>query len=246
MTETPRTAISASGKTNPGRTGLACIILAAATLGTFCLATGFGVLHAGRAVAQALVHLRKFGAAGWLIFVLLQTGIALVGFLPASLLGLAAGAIYGIALGFGLSATGVALGAALAFLLARSALRPGIARTMDRNPKLRRLDAAITRDGWRLVLLMRVSPLMPFSLTSFALGLSGIAFRPYMLGTLASLPALLLYVVLGALGAHSLSLIGHDGDTTKLTLLAAGLVATALLTLRLGWLIRRSLGPEVK
>jgi uncharacterized membrane protein YdjX (TVP38/TMEM64 family) len=65
----------------------------------------------------------------------------------------------------------------------------------------------LAQDGWRLVCVLRVSPVMPFAMTSYALGLTGISQRAYLLGTLAALPALLGYVTVGALaGMTSCSL----------------------------------------
>jgi uncharacterized membrane protein YdjX (TVP38/TMEM64 family) len=216
------------------------------------IAAGFAILAAALALSLAggttwaarilgwLDRLRALGALGWVIFVVLQTLVALIGFLPASLLGLAAGAVYGIALGFGLSSIGVLLGAGAAFSLARSALRPAIVRLVARRDGLRRFDAAIMRDGWRLVLLMRVSPVMPFSITSFALGLSGIGWRDYALGTLASLPALALYVTLGALGVQGITALRTGPGWVHLVLIGAGLAATLVLTLRIGQLVARA------
>lgn len=185
--------------------------------------------------------LRGFGLLGWIGFVLLQALVAMIGFLPASLLGLAAGAIYGVTLGFGLAAVGVMLGAIGTFGLARSFMRDAIVRLVAGRAGFRRIDDALTSDGWRLVLLMRISPIMPFSLTSFALGLSGMRSRAYLLGTLASLPALLLYVVLGSLGARSLAAAHHGAHDIALALLGIGILATGVMTARIGHLVARAL-----
>jgi uncharacterized membrane protein YdjX (TVP38/TMEM64 family) len=106
---------------------------------------------------------------------------------------------------------------------------------------LARLDGAIAADGWRLVALLRVSPVMPFSLTSYALGFSGITLRDYMLGTLASLPALLGYVAIGALGGWGAGLSHGPQHGIHLALLALGTVATLGLVLHLSRLLRRAL-----
>lgn len=209
-------------------------LLAAVAVGSL-----FGEQWSG-AVLTVLERLRHLGWIGWLIFALLQTLVALIGILPASLLGLAAGAVYGVALGFGLSAIGIMLGAAIAFALTRSALRPAIAHKLAANQRLARLDHAVGRDGWRLVLLMRVSPVMPFSLTSYALGLSAISPRDYALGTLAALPALLLYVAIGTLSRSGLAAL-HGHAPIHLVLVGVAIIATGLLSLRLGRLIANAL-----
>lgn len=215
------------------------VIGGAALLAAVAVGSLFGEQWSG-AVLTVLERLRHLGWIGWLIFALLQTLVALIGILPASLLGLAAGAVYGVALGFGLSAIGIMLGAAIAFALTRSALRPAIAHKLAANQRLARLDHAVGRDGWRLVLLMRVSPVMPFSLTSYALGLSAISPRDYALGTLAALPALLLYVAIGTLSRSGLAAL-HGHAPIHLVLVGVAIMAILLLALRLGRLIANAL-----
>ena len=185
---------------------------------------------------------RMLGAAGWVLAALLQVLIALCGILPASVGALAAGLVYGVVGGFVLSAVGTLVGAALAFLLTRTLFRPLIARTLQRRPRFARLDDAVSRDGWRLVCLLRISPVMPFAVTSYALGLTALSFRSYAIGTLASLPALLGYVVLGHLSGSGLTaLAAHRNGWLHWTLLLLAIVATALLTLKLGQILRQVL-----
>lgn len=220
------------------------LVLAAAgfaVLGAAFLVSLSGTADLAQMAMRTIDAMRRFGPLGWVGFVLLQALVAMVGFLPASLLGLAAGAIYGVGLGFGLAAVGVMLGAIGTFGLARSMLRGAIVRLVARRAGFRRIDAALAADGFRLVLLMRISPIMPFSLTSFALGLSGVEPLAYLSGTLTSLPALLLYVVLGSLGARSLAAIHHGSHDLTLALLGLGILATGLLTVRIGHLVARAL-----
>jgi uncharacterized membrane protein YdjX (TVP38/TMEM64 family) len=99
------------------------------------------------------------------------------------------------------------------------------------------LDEMIVKDGWRLVALLRVSPVMPFSITSYALGFSGISARDYALGTCASLPPLLGYVVIGALGGMA----ARGGARVHVVLLAVGVAATVVLSWYLIRLMRRAL-----
>lgn len=218
------------------------LITAAIVLAALAVAAGFSVVAGSRwsvPVVADLDRLRDLGLLGWLIFVGLQMFAALAGLVPASLLGIAAGAVYGVGLGFGLATTGILLGAAIAFALARSALRPAIAGALARSKRLDRFDAALGRDGWRLVLLLRISPVMPFSLTSYALGLSSIRARDYAIGTTAAMPALLLYVSIGALGATGLS-ASRGGGSLHAVLLLAGLAATVLLAVRLARIMLRT------
>ena len=210
---------------------LACLLI----LFAFSINAPHSIAHAFMREAAALRAMGPFGVA---LFTALVAGLALVGILPGALLGIAAGAVYGIGLGFVTSALGILAAALAAFGLSRSLLRPLIAAALGRRARLAAFDARVTRDRWRTVFLLRISPVMPFSLTSYALGLSGIALGDYSLGTLAALPPLFGYVVIGAWGgavfvpAASGAALIHDG------LALAGFAGTLALTLRLTRLLR--------
>ncbi len=177
---------------------------------------------------------RGLGVRGAVVFAIVQVLVAVSGILPASLLGVAAGAIYGLLPGFLLAAASTLAGALLSFVLSRSLLRATVERLAARRPRLRNLDTRIARDGWKLVCLLRVSPVMPFAATSLALGLSAVALRDYAIGTLAALPALCGYVFIGTLAETSLSAWATGASTVRLVLLGIGGVATLVLVLRLG------------
>ena len=188
------------------------------------------------APALALLRMaRSHGGAGLAAVFAVQTAIAASGILPASVLGIAAGALFGAAGGFAAAAGGTMAGALIAFGLARSLLRPWIARWVGERPALARFDRALGRDGWRLVCLVRLSPVMPFAVTSYALGLSAVGFRAYTLGTLAALPALAAYVVAGSVaGFGALHLTAGVGAWVGLALGAGA-------TLALAWYLARML-----
>jgi len=168
------------------------------------------------------------------MFAMVQLLVAVSGILPASLLGVAAGVIYGLVPGFALAAVSTWAGALLSFFLSRSLFRATIERLAVRRPRLRDLDARIAQDGWKLVCLLRISPVMPFSATSLVLGLSAVGLRDYAIGTLASLPALFGYVFIGTLADTSLSAWATGASSVRLILLAIGGLATLILVLRLG------------
>jgi uncharacterized membrane protein YdjX (TVP38/TMEM64 family) len=213
-------------------------ILLAAALLLACIAVSLLLPHdIATFLNTATAKLHALGPLGWVIFVGAEAFAALIGILPGALLGITAGAVYGIAAGFITSAIGILAGAIVAFALARSYARPLIAGLLGRSRRLTAFDAALNRQSWRMVALLRVSPVMPFSLTSYALGLSGIPAKSYIIGTLASLPALLGYVVIGALGKRTL----QSGTAIHTAILIIGAAATLALTIQLSRLAAQSL-----
>lgn len=208
------------------------------------LAAGLVAGRLGRAGSwidriQALIQQGGVSHGG--IFVLLQVGVAAFGFLPASLMAVAAGVTYGLWKGFLLSAAGTLVGGTLAFLLSRSVLRPWIARWIARNPRLAQLDSAVAEDGWRFVCLLRLSPIMPFAATSYGLGLTRLDLRSFLIGTFASLPALLGYVAIGAVGQAGLSFGSGQAGSLHTLMLAIGALGTLALMIHARRLMRASL-----
>ena len=220
---------------------LAGLVLGAVILGSLALAR-FGVGGLEHWVGTLSGRARDAGPLGWVAFALVQTAVAVVGVLPASLIGIASGAVYGLCLGFALSCAGTLCGGWIAFALARSLLRPWVARHIASRAggRVAELDAAVGQDGWRLVCLLRVSPVMPFALTSYALGLTHISARDYVLGTFAALPALLGYVAAGAMASGGLRLAtGPAGGygAMQWVLAGVGVLSTVVLIWRSGRLL---------
>ena len=237
----------AAGLKTPAMSGsLARPLLGAALLvilaGCFIAAR---LLPASLAAAPAawLGSIQAWGRSSWAAFLFLQSLVAVSGVLPASLAGIAAGAVFGLGFGFGLAAVSTMAGAVIAFALSRSIFRPWVAGLLARRPSLQRLDAAVGHDGWRSVCLLRLSPVMPFAVTSYALGLTSIAWRDYLIGTSASLPALFCYVALGRFAGSGVAALHGGASPTGLALLALGIAATGVLTLRIGAIAKRTLAP---
>lgn len=223
-------------------------LLLAAAVGVVLVALLLMGLLVGRfwpGVQTIIETMNHSGKAGLLAFAAVQVLIAASGALPAALVGLAAGAVYGILAGFTLAATSTMAGAWLAFRLSRSLFRPHVERLLARRSRLARLDVGLARERWRLVCLMRVSPIMPFAATSYTLGLSAVSQRDYLLVTLAAMPALLGYVCVGNF-AHAGLIAGITGAMPiHWVLLGLGILASVLLALRLGQVVARAVaGPE--
>lgn len=182
------------------------------------------------------------GAWGAVAFVL-GYALACVAVVPASLLTLAAGAVFGLGRGVALVTAGALLGAASAFLLARYAVRGAVERRLAGNPRLAAVDRAVATDGRRIVFLLRLSPAVPFSALNYALGATRLSFADYMLGSLGILPGTVLYVYYGTVAGTIAAAAGGTATRSpaEYVLLGVGLLATIGATYLITRAARRAL-----
>jgi uncharacterized membrane protein YdjX (TVP38/TMEM64 family) len=120
--------------------------------------------------------------------------------LPGSALTLGAGFAWGPVLGVAVVSPVSVLAATAAFLLGRTFLRAGVERRLGADPRVLAIDRAVGEGGLKLVILLRLSPVLPFNLLNYALALTRVSLRDYVLGSaLGMLPATVLFVYLGSL-----------------------------------------------
>lgn len=200
------------------------------------VAAGIAVLLvAGRqlgALAPAFqARVEGLGPWGPLAFVA-GYALAVLAFVPGSLLTLAGGAVFGLAHGTVYVFVAALIGATLAFLVARHLARPWVERRIAADPRFAAIDRAIAAQGGRIVFLLRLSPLLPFNLLNYALGLTRVRLRDYVLASAGMLPGTLLYVYSGSLAGELTRTAGgaRTRSTAEWGLLAAGLVATVVVT----------------
>ncbi len=183
-------------------------------------------------------YIAGLGWRGFVLFVgLYAAGTVLL--VPGSALTVGAGLVFGLGPGIAAVTLGANLGAAAAFLLARYVARERVATLAARYPLAKALDAAMAREGWKVVFLLRLSPLIPFNVVNYLYGLTSIRFWTYALNSFAGmLPGTVLYVYFGAAGRAGLRLSGSPGASTgglKSVFFIGGLIAT----LAASWLLGR-------
>lgn len=180
-----------------------------------------------RDITNLVNEVANDGWYGQVTFLLLLTIVCLTGIVPASMLAVAAGTIYGFVQGTLLSGLGLSLGGIAGFLAARFLFRDIAKPWIGRRISLQKIDADIAQQGWKVVVLLRLSPIAPFGITSYALGLTRLRFLDYLVGTVGSLPAMMAYVYMGyltheALYVSSAAMI----PWLKLAVMALGVAAT--------------------
>ena len=132
--------------------------------------------------------------------------IAVVLLVPGSAVTLAAGAVFGPVWGLVAASLGSTMGASAAFLVARLAGRDRFAQMIERHPRFRAVDSAISDGGWKVVAMLRLTPVVPFSISNYLFGLTAIRFAPYVLASwLFMLPGGFMYVYFGHVGKEGLA-----------------------------------------
>jgi uncharacterized membrane protein YdjX (TVP38/TMEM64 family) len=170
--------------------------------------------------------------------------IAVVAFVPASLLTLGAGAIFGIVHGVIYVFVAATIGSCLAFLVSRYLARSAIERKLEGKPKFSAIDRAVEAEGLKIVFLLRLTPAVPFNLLNYALGLTRVRFADYAIASVGMLPGTLLYVYSGKLAGDVAAVAGNPAVARGwgyYSLLALGLAATLAVTMVVTRSARRAL-----
>jgi uncharacterized membrane protein YdjX (TVP38/TMEM64 family) len=177
----------------------------------------------------------QMGVAGIFIFIGVYAA-ATVLLAPGAILTIGAGFAFGLWKGFLAVSAGATLGASLAFLVARFIARGKIEVIAKGNERFRNIDHAIGKQGAKLVFLLRLSPVIPFNLSNYFYGLTGVKFWPYVLASwIGMMPGTLLYVYIGAAGRAAVS-AAAGREAVKhgwqyWTFLSVGLAATIIVTI---------------
>lgn len=202
----------------------------------------------GSAATEFARWVEGLGVWGPVVFVAGYVAATLA-FVPGSFLSLAGGAIFGLVEGTLLVFCAATLGATLAFLTARYLARSTVESRLEGHPRFEQVDAAVGRQGLKIVMLLRLSPAFPFNLLNYALGLTRVRFGHYLVGCLGMLPGTFLYVYYGkAVGDLAALAAGQrpDRGAGEWTLLGLGLVATVVVTWIVTRIARRALNEEVE
>lgn len=219
-------------------------------IGRTVLGAAVLLLIAGMAAAWFMLPLemwletvRKWSMAnpltGALIFAAIYIA-ATISVTPCTPLSLLGGFAFGFTVGLPLVFVAALLGAALAFWIARTLLHDRVVRMIAGHPRLVAVDEALTEAGWKVVVLLRLSPIVPFNLQNYFYGVTEIPFRTYFLASAAGiLPGTAVYVYLGA--TAGLAVADRSMMPAEWALVIAGLIATIAACWMIAAIARRHL-----
>jgi len=130
-------------------------------------------LPLGSYLESALLWVEANKTFAWIVFALLYIA-AIVLSLPASIFSLAAGYLFGLFQGWFLVIVTATLGATIAFIIGRSFLRDWVVSKAEKMKNFNSLDEAVSKKGFLIVFLTRLSPVFPFSLINYVYGITKI------------------------------------------------------------------------
>ena len=165
----------------------------------FALLVAARWLGVGGALRGLLQWISLLGAIAPVVFIASYI-MACVLFIPGSIMTIGAGVLFGVAWGSVYVSIGATIGATLAFLIGRYFARDWVAARLAGNPTFEAIDAAVGREGWKIVGLTRLSPVFPFNLLNYAYGLTRVSLRDYVIASwIGMLPGAVMYTYIGSL-----------------------------------------------
>ena len=201
---------------------------------------------------QSLLHsylaqIQHFGWLGIVAFILLYI-VATIALIPGSILTLGAGVVFGVVRGSVYVLIGALIGETCAFLLGRYLAKDWISQKIEHSQVFSALNEALNREGLKIILLTRLSPIFPFSLLNYAFGVTGISLRDYFLGSIGMIPMTITYVYFGSLAEDlthisDASSLVHPG--IQLSLKIFGFIATLVATVYVTRTARQALNKFV-
>lgn len=200
--------------------------------------------EAGAYVPRFAEYVDGLGVWGPVVFIL-GYAVATVAFIPGSLLTLAAGAIFGLLYGTIYVFIGASLGACAAFLVSRYLARGFVEKRIESNAKFAAIDGAVGKEGRKIVFLLRLSPIFPFNLLNYGLGLTKVRFVDYAIACVGMLPGTFLYVYYGKLIGDVAAVAGGaevERGAGYWVVLVLGILATVAVT----WVITRQARKALK
>jgi uncharacterized membrane protein YdjX (TVP38/TMEM64 family) len=202
------------------------------------------------ALKDALTWVDSLGALAPLAFIAIYN-VATVLLIPGSVLTLGSGILFGLGWGTLYVVVAATLGATIAFWIGRNFARGWVSRQLEKYPKFEAIDRAVAGQGFKIVALVRLSPLFPFNLLNYAFGITQVSLKDYVLGSVGMIPGTILYVYLGSL-LGNIAMIGaktgvSDPQTARIQWITkiVGLVITIAVTAYITQIAKKALDESI-
>ena len=199
---------------------------------------------------DSLSWVQALGPIAPIGFILIYN-LATVLFVPGLILTLGGGVLFGLGFGTVYVFIAATLGATIAFGIGRNFARSWVTEKMVGYPKFGAIDAAVAKNGFKIVLLTRLSPLFPFNILNYAFGITQVSFKDYVLGSIGMIPGTILYVYIGSL-IGNIALIGTtnrlDPETEQLQWIAKiiGFIVTIGVTIYITRIAQKALDQTIE
>jgi uncharacterized membrane protein YdjX (TVP38/TMEM64 family) len=202
-------------------------------------------------ILQTLITwVNSLGVWGAIAYIIIYN-LATLLFIPGSLLTLKGGCLFGLVWGSVYVLIAAIIGATLAFLIGRYLSRDWVCKQLEKHPKFKAIDQAVAQEGWKIVLLTRLSPVFPFNLLNYAFGVTQISLKDYILGSFGILPGTVMYVYIGSLASDLAMLdtthqpVTPETQMLKLIMQSVGLIATIGVTIYVTKIAQKALNKSV-
>jgi uncharacterized membrane protein YdjX (TVP38/TMEM64 family) len=193
-----------------------------------------------------LLRIRNLGPPGMILFTLLYVGSALT-MAPSFLLTVAAGAIYGVWRGSALVFLAATLGACVVYAVAHRLAGTRVLIPLMRNRRVDIARRAVSGRDARVQFLLRLSPIVPYVLLNYALGLSRVPFRDFFVACLGMIPAIVMYTYYGKVVGDVAKLaagVAPPHGPEYYVMLAVGVVATIIASMLVTRAARRAIAQQ--
>jgi uncharacterized membrane protein YdjX (TVP38/TMEM64 family) len=199
-------------------------------------------------LAALLLRVGELGPWGLVLFAVLYI-LAAVTMAPAFVLAVAAGALFGVWKGSVLSFVSATLGASVAFFIARRLAGTRVFVWMDRHRRVTAVRRAVAGEGAWVQFLLRLSPIVPYVLLNYGLGLSRVRFRDFLIACIGMIPTIVMYAYYGKVVGDVAKLaagVAPPHDRQYYILLGVGLIATVAATMAITRAARKAMEQERK
>jgi uncharacterized membrane protein YdjX (TVP38/TMEM64 family) len=194
-------------------------------------------------LAPVVVKVLSLGPWAPVLFVLVYI-LAAVTMAPAFFVTVAGGAVFGVWKGSVLVFIGASLGASAVYALAAPLGRSRWMQRVTRDERVAAVRHAVVGGGIRIMFLLRLSPLVPYSVLNYALALSGVRYLDFLVALLGMIPAILLYTYYGKIVGDVAALaagVSPPRGPEYYALLVVGLITMVVSTVMITRAARREM-----